>query len=128
MIYGNKLSFVMLFLSFFFIIGCTTNKNFYYELYDGYTIKSVDKEVKLYKDSNLIKINDLNYQIQEFKYNSDVVCLHLTTGDYYMIYYVDSSIYGPFNEESLNSSIKSLSMTFENDFVDINTVEGKVYE
>ena len=45
-----------------------------------------------------------------------------------MIYYVDGNIYGPFDLESLNSSINSLSMTFDKDFEDINKVEGIIYE
>ena len=130
MIYGSKLSLLVLLLSFFLITitGCESNKNFSYELYDGYEIKSIDGEIKLYKDDLVFKINDLDYQIKTFKYNSDVVCLKLNDGSYYMIYYVDGSIYGPHTLSSLNETITSLSMEFNNDFRDINKVEGRVYE
>ena len=129
MTYGNKL-YLIIFISLFclFIVGCTTNKNFYYELYDGFSIKKIDEEIKLYKNEELMKINDLNYKINEFKYNSDVVCLKLDNNEYYMIYYVDSTIYGPFTKESLEDSITSLSMTFKNDFQNIFKVEGLIYE
>ena len=61
-------------------------------------------------------------------YNSDVVCLKLSNETYYMIYYVDSSIYGPFDLESLNQSTNTLSMTFETDFKELSKIEGKIYE
>ena len=128
MIYGSKLYLVILFISFFLIVGCQVDKNFSYELYDGYEIKKMYDTVKLYKDDELFEINDLDYKIKKFKYNSDVVCLELESGKYYMIYYVDGNIYGPFDLESLNSSINSLSMTFDRDFEDINKVEGIIYE
>ena len=127
MIYGNKIAFVVLFFSFFLLVGCT-NKSYYYELYDGYEIKNIKEDTKLYKDDQLFKINDLNYQISEFKYNSDVVCLKLSDNSYYMIYYVDGTIYGPFDLETLNSSVNSLSMTFDNDFTSLKDKEGLLYE
>lgn len=127
MIYGNKWLVVLLLLSFFYIVGCS-EKDFYIALYDGYTIKSIDDEIKLYKDEELLEINDLDYKILEFKYNSDVVCLKLDNEKYYMIYYVDSSIYGPFDLESLNESVASLSMTFDFDFTSVEESEGKIYE
>ena len=117
----------MIFLSFFLIVGCA-NKNYYYELYDDYKIKQIEDDTKLYKNDELFKINDLDYQILEFKYNSDVVCLKLKDNSYYMIYYVDGTIYGPFDLESLNSSINSLSMTFDNDFMALTEKEGLLYE
>ena len=46
-----------------------------------------------------------------------------------MIYYVDTSIYGPFNSlDNLNTSTNSLSMTFSSDFTSIEELEGKIYE
>ena len=128
MIYGNKI-YLIIFISLFclFITGCGV-KNSYYELYDGFTIKKIDEEIKLYKDDELININDLDYKIDEFKYNSDVVCLKLESGEYYMIYYVDSNIYGPFDLESLDTSLNNLSMTFIDDFKDYEKIEGLIYE
>lgn len=129
MTYGNKM-YLIIFISLFclFIVGCTKNQNFYYELYDGFSIKKTSEEIKLYKDEKLIEISDLDYKIKEFKYNSDVVCLKLENNEYYMIYYVNSNVYGPFTKESLEDSINSLSMTFKNDFQNIFKVEGKIYE
>jgi len=126
-IYGNKFYLVILFLSFFLIVGCA-NKNFYFELYDGYTIRNIDDDVKLYKDLELFEINDLDYEIKEFKYNSDVVCLKLSNDTYYMIYYVDGTVYGPFDKNSLDISINNLSMTFDNEFTNIFEKEGLIYE
>ena len=128
MTYGNKI-YLIIFISLFciFITGCKP-RNSYYELYDGFMIKKTDEEIKLYKDMDLIKIHDLDYKIKEFKYNSDVVCLKLESGDYYMIYYVDGNIYGPFTKESLDTSVSSLSMTFDNDFRDIEKADGLIYE
>lgn len=127
MIYGSKLYLVILFLSFFLIIGCTS-RNYYYELYDGYKIKKIDDEIKLYKDDELFKINDLDYKIEEFKFNSDVVCLKLNNEKYYMIYYVDGTVYGPFDLNSLNTSTDNISMTFDNDFTSLDKKEGLIYE
>ena len=45
-----------------------------------------------------------------------------------MIYYVDGEIYGPHDLKSLNETITSLSMTFEEDFITINEIRGKIYE
>ncbi len=126
--YGNKIKYLLLILICFFLIGCNSKKDFYYELYDGYQIKSVDNDIKLYKDNEVIKIDDLDYQIKKFKYNSDVVCILTNDNKYYMIYYVDGQVLGPHTEESLNESITSLSMTFEEDFQDILKAEGRVYE
>ena len=127
MTYGTKLIFVVLLLSFF-LFGCGKSDNFSYNLFDGYVIKSVANDIKLYKDSELFNINDLDYQIKEFKYNSDVVCLKLDDGSYYMIYYVDGEVYGPHDLESLNIVTNNLSMTFEEDFQDITKARGLIYE
>ena len=45
-----------------------------------------------------------------------------------MVYYVDGNIYGPFDKDSLEQSISSLSMTFDTNFQDISELEGKKYE
>ena len=128
MSYGNKLVTLILFLSFFLLTGCSDNKNFRYELYDDYAIRSVNEKVKLYKGDNVFEINDLDYQIKEFKYNSDVVCLKLDDDNYYMIYYVDGEIYGPHKLEDLNETTENLSMTFDMDFKDPSKIEGLQYE
>ena len=127
MIYGNKFTLIIL-LSFFLLIGCSKINNWSYELYDGYEIKQIDKEIKLYQNDEVFKINELNYEITSFKYNSDVVCLKLTDDNYYMIYYVDASLYGPYTKETLTETINSLSMTFSKDFQDVKSLEGRVYE
>ena len=103
MTYGTKLTLVVLLLSFFLLTGCSNNKDFSYTLYDGYEIRSIAG-------------------------NSDVVCLKLNDNKYYMIYYVDGEIYGPHDLKSLNETITSLSMTFEEDFITINEIRGKIYE
>ncbi len=128
MIYGNKLVILVLLLSFFLIVGCDSHKNFSYKLYDNYEIKSVNNIIKLYKDDKIVKINDLDYQIKTFKFNSDVVCLGLSDGNYYMIYYVDGTIYGPHTLDSLKEETDNLSMTFDTDFKDITKVGGLIYE
>lgn len=129
MTYGSKIALVVFLLSFFLITGCTS-RNWYYELYDDYKIQSsYNNKVILTKNNEKININDLDYTIISFKYNSDVVCLKLDNGKYYMIYYVDTSIYGPFNSlDNLNTSTNSLSMTFSSDFTSVNGLEGKIYE
>ena len=129
MTYGSKIALVVFLLSFFLITGCTS-RNWYYELYDDYKIQSsYNNKVILTKNNEKININDLDYTIISFKYNSDVVCLKLDNGKYYMIYYVDTSIYGPFNSlYNLNTSTNSLSMTFSSDFTSIKELEGKIYE
>ena len=129
MTYGSKIALVVFLLSFFLITGCTS-RNWYYELYDDYKIQSsYNNKVILSKNNEKININDLDYTIISFKYNSDVVCLKLDNGKYYMIYYVDTSIYGPFNSlDNLNTSTDSLSMTFSSDFTSIKELEGKIYE
>ena len=127
MIYGNKLFTLILILSLFFLSGCGT-KNFYYKLYDGYEIKKIDDEIKLYQNDNLILIPDQDYKIKEFKYNSDVVCLKLSNNNYYMVYYFDSSVYGPYTKETLDETTNNLSMTFPNDFQNILKVDGLIYE
>lgn len=124
MIYGNKIT-VLILLSFFLLFGCQKVNNWSYQLYDGYQIKQIDNNIKLYQNDEEIKINDLNYQIKALKYNSDVVCLQLTDNTYYMIYYVDTSIYGPYTKENLDETVKSLAMTFKNDFLNIQELEGK---
>ncbi len=128
MIYGNKLALLVLLLSFFLIVGCDSNRNYSYKLYDNYEIKNIDNDIKLYKDGDIFKINDLDYQIESFKFNSDVICLKLNDGNYYMIYYVDGTIIGPHTLESLNKETDSLSMTFDTDFTDIDKIEGVIYE
>lgn len=128
MTYGNKIIGIFLCLFAFFLVGCEKNENWYFELYDSYTIQSREGNVKLYKENHLISISDFDYKIESFKYNSDVVCLKLSNKTYYMIYYVDSSVYGPFDLESLNESTNTLSMSFENDFTEVSKVEGRVYE
>ena len=129
MTYGSKIALVVFLLSFFLITGCTS-RNWYYELYDDYKIQSsYNNKVILTKNNEKININDLDYTIISFKYNSDVVCLKLDNGKYYMIYYVDTSIYGPFNSlDNLNTSTDSLSMTFSSDFTSIKELKGKIYE
>ncbi len=128
MTYGNKLVLVVFFLSFFLITGCKS-RNWSYELYDGYKLQSFNNEVYLYKDLEKVKINDLDYNIKSFKFNSDVVCLELNDNNYYIVYYVDETIYGPFDSlENLEKSIQSLPMTFDHDFQDVTNLEGKIYE
>ena len=128
MTYGNKFILVVFFLSFFLITGCV-NRNWYYDLYDDYKIQTSNDKIILTKNNEKININDLDYSIKSFKYNSDVVCLYLNDNNYYMIYYVDTSIYGPFNSlDNLNTSTNSLSMTFSSDFTSIKELEGKIYE
>lgn len=127
MTYGTRVILIV-FFCFFFLIGCMDNRDFYYELYDGYEIKKVYDSIKLYKNDELVKINDLDYKILEFKYNSDVVCLKLDNNSYYMIYYVDTTIYGPFTKDSLETSINSLSMNFDSDFEKVLEKEGLIYE
>lgn len=126
MTYGNRYLFLILILCLL-LIGCSKSKDWYFELYDGYVIKAVDDTVKLYKNDEVFKINELDYKIDTFKYNSDVVCLKIDNS-YYMIYYVDSSIYGPYTKETLDDTTNSLSMTFSSDFKDISEIEGIVYE
>ena len=128
MTYGNKIIILLICLFTFFIVGCEKEENWSFELYDSYQIRSYEGKTKLYKENNLVSISNLDYQITSFKYNSDVVCLKLSNETYYMIYYVDSSIYGPFDLESLNQSTNTLSMTFETDFKELSKIEGKIYE
>lgn len=129
MTYGTRYLLICLFCFLIFLSGCSNNRNFSYQLYDGYEIKKMYDTIKLYKNDELVKINDLNYKILEFKYNSDVVCLKLENGTYYMIYYVDTTIYGPFTKESLETSINSLSMSFNSDFQNILKIRsGLIYE
>lgn len=129
MTYGNKLIFLVVLFSLF-LVGCEEKiNNFHYDLYDGYSIKGIDNKIELYKNDELIKIENNNYNIKEIKYNSDVVCLKLSNGKYYMVYYVDSSIYGPYSKESLDKTIKDDStMTFTNDFQNILKMDGLIYE
>ena len=128
MTYGNKLVFFLFIFLLFFITGCNKQENFYYELYDGYRIQKIDDDIKLYKDFKVVPINDLDYKIEEFKYNSDVTCLKLNDNNYYMIYYVDASIYGPYDLDSLNTTTNSLSMAFDKDFIEIMKADGLIYE
>ena len=130
MIYGNKYVTIFILLSFILLVGCSKNfQNFHYDLYDGYVIKGIDNKVELYKNDEVIKIENKDYNIKEIKYNSDVVCLKLQNGKYYMIYYVDSSIYGPYTKETLEETIKNDStMSFNIDFKNILKVDGLVYE
>ena len=126
--YGNKFIILIFLLSLFFIVGCEKNKNFSYELYDGYKIQKIENNIKLYKDSKVVEIEDKDYKIKEFKYNSDVVCLKLNDNTYYMIYYFDSSVYGPYTKETLEETTNDYSMTFASDFQNILNVDGLVYE
>ena len=121
MTYGNKFIFLITILSFLFIVGCDNNKrDFHIDLYDGYSIKNINNQIKLYKNDNIININDLDYKITEFKYNSDVVCLKLKNGEYYMIYYYNSSVFGPYSKDSLDETIKNDStMDLSSDFINI---------
>ena len=129
MTYGNKFL-ILLLLSFLFIVGCETKfNNFHYDLYDGYSIKGIDNKIKLYKDEQIIKIENDDYKINEIKYNSDVVCVKLQNNKYYMIYYVDSSIFGPYTKESLDKTINEDStMSFDYDFQNILKMDGLIYE
>ena len=98
-------------------------------LYDDYKIQTSNDKIILTKNNEKININDLDYSIKSFKYNSDVVCLYLNDNNYYMIYYVDNSILGPFNtKDNLLETTNSLSMTFTSDFQTIDKLEGKIYE
>lgn len=121
MTYGSKCMFITLLLSFLLLVGCNADfKNFHYDLYDGYKIMGVDNTIKLYKNDELINIKDLDYKIKEFKYNSDVVCLHLSNNEYYMIYYYNSEVYGPYTKELLDETINSDStMSIALNFQDI---------
>ena len=125
--YGNKL--IILVVLSLFLIGCANSiKDFHYELYDKYFIKARDNKIRLYKNDELIKIED-DYNIKEIKYNSDVVCLKLSNNKYYMVYYVDSSIYGPYSKESFDKTIEDdLTMTFDHDFQNILKMDGLEYE
>lgn len=128
MTYGNKIILFIILLSFFLIIGCS-ERPWSVSLYDDYKIQNTGNKVILTKQDSEVNINDLNYSIKSFKYNSDVVCLYLNNSNYYMIYYVDSSIIGPFKTKSdLDETTNSLSMTFSSDFLDINKIKDKVYE
>lgn len=128
MTYGNKIILFIILLSFFLIIGCG-ERPWSVSLYDDYKIQNTGSKVILTKQDSEVNINDLNYSIKSFKYNSDVVCLYLNNSNYYMIYYVDSSIIGPFKTKSdLDETTNSLSMTFSSDFLDINKIKDKVYE
>ncbi|MBR3660534.1 MAG: hypothetical protein IKN63_01335 [Bacilli bacterium] len=120
MTYGNKIIGILL-LSFILLVGCEANfKNFHYDLYDNYSIKGIDNTIKLYKNNEVIKIKEIDYKIKEFKYNSDVVCLKLSNNEYYMIYYYNGEVYGPFTKESLDDTINNDStMTIASDFVNI---------
>lgn len=128
MTYGNKIIIFLVILSLFLFTGCS-ERPWSYSLYDDYKIQNTANRVILTKNDKEVNINDLSYSIKSFKYNSDVVCLYLNNSNYYMIYYVDSSIIGPFKTKSdLEETTNSLSMSFSNDFLDIKKVEDKVYE
>lgn len=125
MTYGNKIILFLTLLSFVFLIGCEKKvDNFHYDLYDGYSIKNIENKIKLYKGDEVVSINELDYKIKEFKYNSDVVCLHLQNNEYYMIYYYNGSVFGPYTKDTLKNTIENDStMSFENDFQDILKAE-----
>ena len=127
--YGNKFLFVVFLLSLF-LIGCEKKvNNFHLDLYDGYNIKAIDNKIRLYKNDELIKIENDNYKIDQIKYNSDVICLKLKNNNYYMVYYVDSSIYGPYTKETIKKTLdEDSTMTFENDFKNILEMDGLEYE
>ena len=118
--YGNRILYFTLLLAFIFLVGCSRVKNFHFDLYDNYTIRAIDNKIKLYKNDTVVNIYDMDYKIKEFKFNSDAVCLKLSNNEYYMIYYFDTSIYGPFTKDVLDSTIEADStMEFEEDFKDI---------
>ena len=129
MTYGNKFIFIVLLLSLFFI-GCEKKiNNFHLSLYDDYSIKAIDNKVELYKNNELIKIENDHYDIDEIKYNSDVICLKLKNGHYYMVYYVNSNVFGPYTKENLEKTlVEDSTMTFEHDFQNILKMEGLEYE
>jgi len=121
MIYGSKFIYITILLSFLLLVGCeNTFKNFHYDLYDNYSIKGIDNTIKLYKNDEVVSINDLDYKIKEFKYNSDVVCLKLSNNEYYMIYYYNSEVFGPFTKESIDETINNdPTMTMDSNFQNI---------
>ena len=123
--YGNKIIFIFACLSFLFIVGCETRiRDFHYDLYDGYSIKAIDNKIKLYKNDEVIKIENDDYKISEFKYNSDVVCLKLQNGKYYMIYYYNAGVFGPYTKDSLEDTINNdPTMEIEEDFKNILKVD-----
>lgn len=125
MTYGNKILYFFTILSLLFIIGCERNiKDFHLDLYDGYSIKAINNTIRLYKNDEVVEIEDKSYRIKEFKYNSDVVCLKLENGKYYMIYYYNGSVFGPYTKESLKETINNDStMSFDKDFQDILKAE-----
>ena len=124
MTYGNRILILVTLLSFLFLVGCEKIRDFHYDLYDGYSIKNINNNIKLYKDNDIVEINKLNYKVKEFKYNSDVVCLKLQNNEYYMIYYYNGSVFGPYTKVSLEETIKSDStMNFDKDFENILKAE-----
>ena len=125
MTYGNKVLVVLTLLSFLFLTGCSNNtRAFHYDLYDNYSIKNIDGKIKLYKDDNIVEINKLNYKIKEFAFNSDVVCLRLENNEYYMIYYYNASVYGPYTKETLMETIENdPTMELETEFQNIMKAE-----
>lgn len=124
--YGNKFNFFIIFILLIFLIGCST-KNFYIELYNDFSIKKSDEKIKLYKNDLVFDINNLDYKIISFNYNEDVVCLKLDNESYYIIYFIDSNIYGPFNEENYLLALKTLNIDIL-DLENIMEVEGRIYE
>ena len=130
MTYGNKIVYFFITLSFFLLVGCENKiKNFHYDLYDNYSIRNIDNKIKLYKNDSIIEINNLDYKIKEFKYNSDVVCLKLDNNEYYMIYYYNAGIFGPYTKDTLNETIENdLTMSFDHDFQDILKADVVYYE
>ena len=121
MTYGSRFLRLFTILSLLFIVGCQNNvKNFHLDLYDNFSIKSINNKIKLYKDNNIIEINNLDYIIKEYKYNSDVVCLKLDNNEYYMIYYYNSSVFGPYTKDTLKETIENdPTMSFSEDFKNI---------
>ena len=95
--YGNKILIIVLVLVSFLTVGCESNKDFTYSLYDGYTIKSIDKEIKLYKDLDLVN-KMLNY------YEDEDINVYINTIN------VDRSFYNTLNnyEEVIKNSDSSL--------------------
>ena len=121
MTYGSKVLYITILLSFVLLIGCEKKfDNFHYDLYDNYSIKGIDNTIKLYKNDEVIDIKGNNYKIKEFKYNSDVVCVKLSNNEYYMIYYYNSGVFGPYTKESLDETIENdPTMTIDSKFIDI---------
>lgn len=127
MTYGNKFILIILFISLF-IIGCNNYRNYHIILNDNYKLMGINNKVYLYRDNNKFNINNKDSNILKFKYNEDIISLMLDDNKYYMIYMIDGTIYGPFDEESLKVSEEALDAKFIEDFISVDKLEGKIYE